>query len=83
MQEAMQMLALKTVAVANFFAAASSEEMEVMSDLIRLGFSLEWTTDHETMLAERVGMGTIDKTQKNAITEAFGEMAAELTDYHS
>ena len=35
------------------------------------------------LLAERVGMGKITNEQKIIISNAFGEMAAELTEYHS
>lgn len=79
-----QLLAMKTQAVQKFMLAASAVEMGVMSDLIGLGFGLtEWTTDHDMLLAERVGMGKITKEQKIVISNAFGEMAAELTEYHS
>lgn len=70
-------------ALSGFMATASQEQMHIMGDLIRLGFGLEWTTDHEMLLAEKVGMKRITKEQKAQCNEAWAEMALELKDYHS
>ena len=43
-----------------------------MGDLIRLGFSVEWTTDHQQLLAERVGMGLITKGTESGMPRLVG-----------
>jgi len=70
-------------ALSGFMATASQAQMHIMGDLIRLGFGLEWTTDHETLLAEKVGMKLITKAQKAQCREAWAEMSLELDDYRS
>tara|TARA_B100000282_G_C31626541_1_gene441847 strand:- start:209 stop:460 length:252 start_codon:yes stop_codon:yes gene_type:complete len=62
---------------------ASHAQMAIMGDLIRLGFGVEWTTDHQLLLAEKVGMGLITKEQKAECQDWWAEMALELSDYHS
>ena len=46
-------------------ATASQAQMHTLADLIRLGFGVQWTTDHEMLLAER----TLTEDLKNQLVE--------------
>ena len=80
-------------ALLGFMATASQAQMAIMGDLIRLSFGLQWTTDHEMILAEKVGTDDeverdiegklITKEQKAQCREAWATMSLELGDYHS
>ena len=62
---------------------ASPGCLNAMSKLIEMGFTLEWTTDHESLLSEMQAMGDITPEDKANLRETYAMIALELPDYHS
>jgi hypothetical protein len=82
-QESIMELAVKTHAFQSFMLEATPSSMKVMGNLIEVSFTLEWTTDHETIMSEMQAMGEITMQQKDELRETYAMIAHELPDYHS
>jgi len=83
METQIQEQVLKTHAFQSFMLEATPGSMTAMATLIEMGFTLEWTTDHESLLSEMQAMGDIKTEEKAELRETYAMIALELPDYHS